>query len=156
MPADYAQRARDKLRKLRQTGSVSCYLIEFGNVVFTIPGMNENEKFYKFIQRLKHEVKLEVLKRTAANFEETARISLRVGSVLWNSKSQCQFSSANRDSQEIVNFQKDIENNACFTCHIPGCRPWKHRQPETYNITSNESGTHEELDNMSKTSKSFN
>ncbi len=88
MHADYARRARDKLRKLRQTGSVSHYLSEFRNVVLTIPGMNEDEKFEKFIQGLNHEVKLEVLKSTAANFEEAARISLRVGSFLWNSKSQ--------------------------------------------------------------------
>ncbi len=108
--------------------------------------MNEDEKFDKFIQGLKREVKLEVLKSTAANFEEAAGISFRVGNVLWNSKSQYKFSIANCASfptpMEIGNFEqsrkkkfssiknqrrKDIENNACFTCHIPGCRPWRHR-----------------------------
>ncbi len=23
--------------------------------------------------------------------------------------------------------QKDINNNACFVCHKPGSRPWKHK-----------------------------
>ncbi len=38
--ADWAQWVRDKARKLRQTGSVPCFLSEFRNVVLTIPGMN--------------------------------------------------------------------------------------------------------------------
>ena len=25
----------------------------------------------------------------------------------------------------------DLKNNACFTCHKPGCRPWKHLRRET-------------------------
>ena len=29
-----------------------------------------------------------------------------------------------------VQRERDLKNNACFTCHKPGCRPWKHVQGE--------------------------
>lgn len=31
--------------------------------------------------------------------------------------------------------QKDLQNNACFTCHKSGCRPWKHQNVEKKGTT---------------------
>jgi len=42
--------------------------------------------------------------------------------------------------------QKDLDNNACFTCHKPGCRPWKHRD----NVDTNNA----EADNVDQISDS--
>ncbi len=130
-------------------------------------GMTDEEKFDKFIQVLKHDVEIEVLKSTATKFEEAARISLRVSKVLWNRKSQFRVSNANITNSptpiEIGNFErsrsntnskasrqrpKDIESNACFIFNVPGCRPYKHKQPEANNLVSNEEGMIQESGDM--------
>lgn len=28
--------------------------------------------------------------------------------------------------------KKDLRNNACFTCHKAGCRPWKHGKKKPF------------------------
>ena len=34
--------------------------------------------------------------------------------------------------------KKDIANDACFLCHKPGCRSWKHTENATVNIIAME------------------
>lgn len=33
--------------------------------------------------------------------------------------------------------QRDLQNNACFLCHKPGCRPWKHDEEERERLNAN-------------------
>lgn len=48
VPDDHIRRARDRLRKLKQTTSVSKFLSEFRNVTLTIPDMADGEEWDKF------------------------------------------------------------------------------------------------------------
>ena len=80
---DHVRRARDRLRKLQQTTSVSKYLAEFRNIVLNIPDISNGEKWDRFCDGLKYEVRLEVMKSTLTSFEETAKIALRVDSAFW-------------------------------------------------------------------------
>lgn len=140
VPSDHVRRARDKLRRLRQTASVSKYLSEFRNCILTISDISEGELLDRFIQGLKSEVKIEVLKTQAANFEDATKVALRVDSALWSSshsRSSFATSSSTHDPMEIGNVQKrtseeqrrqralDLKNNACVVCHTKHCRPWK-------------------------------
>jgi len=84
VPEDHVRRARDKLRRLTQTTSVSKYLADFRNVVLTVPDITDSEKWDKFCAGLKYEVRLEVMKSAVTSFEDAARIALRVDSALWN------------------------------------------------------------------------
>lgn len=77
VPEDHVRRARDRLRKLKQSFSVSKYLSEFRNVIITIPDMSEGEKWDKFCSGLKHEVRIEVIESAATTFEDAAKIALR-------------------------------------------------------------------------------
>ena len=36
-----------------------------------------------------------------------------------------------------VQRQRDLLNNACFVCHKPGCRPWKHNDEECQMLGAN-------------------
>lgn len=147
VPEDHVRRARDKLRKMRQTTSVSKYLSDFRNVVLTIPGITDGEKWDKFCAGLKYEVRLEVMKSAVTDFDEAAKVALRVDSAIWSAfrgQSQKSGGSSSYDvptPMEIGNVEKsrdrhrkdprreeDYRNNACFKCHKVGCRPWKHEQ----------------------------
>lgn len=148
VPDDHVRRARDRLRKLHQTSSVSKYLSEFRNIIFTIPGMNDGEMWDKFCSGLKYEVRLEVMKSTVTSFEEAAKIALPVDSAIWGVSSQVGGSGGDAAGaaqaptpMEIGNFEdrgrsrkmegqrlKDYRNNAYFTYHKVGCRPWKHQK----------------------------
>jgi len=152
VPADYLRQAREKFRKLTQRYSASRYVSEFRNAILTLPDVTEGEKFEKFVQGLKHNVRMEVLKSTASTFEEACQIALRVDGVMWAHENFKRNNSQSTDEvvpMEIGNVQtrlnvrdsvvndqrkKDLENNACFVCHEPGCRPWKHREGQSNNI----------------------
>lgn len=109
--------------------------------------MTKGERFDKFVSGLKFEVRLEVMKSTVSSFEEATKIALRVDSALWSAQSvssvnnEVAADAAGPTAMEIGNVEgrrfqrrrgnnqqrvKDMRNNACFTCHKPGCRPWKH------------------------------
>jgi len=148
VPEDHVRRARDKLRRLTQTTSVSKYLADFRNVVLTVPDITDSEKWDKFCAGLKYEVRLEVMKSAVTSFEDAARIALRVDSALWNAghfpRSGQEGTGARAGGtdrptpMEIGNIEqqrgrrwdaqreKDYKRNACFKCHKVGCRPWKH------------------------------
>lgn len=66
VPADHIRRTLDRLRRLKQTTSVSEYLAEFRNCLLMINDMSEGERFDRFVQGLKHEVCLGVVKTQAA------------------------------------------------------------------------------------------
>ena len=146
VPADHVRRSREKFRRLKQTSSVSKYLSDFHNIVFTIPDVNEGERLDKFVDGLNHQIRLEVMKSTVNTFEDASKIALRVDSALNTfTKHPISGSSAAEGPtpMEIGNLEhrhdrrcgesqrtKDIRLNACFTCHKVGCRPWKHKTVE--------------------------
>ena len=149
VPQDSERRNRDKLRNLRQTGSVAGYLTTFRNLVIGIPGMNEDEKLDRFCSGLKNEVKLEVLKANPVDLNAAAQIALNVDNAFYGAgmfSRGSQSGSAGPAPMEIGNLENgthyrgksfkkgkkkktqrelDLANNACFTCHKKGCRPWK-------------------------------
>lgn len=152
VPDDHVRRARDRLRKLTQTTSVAKYLSEFRNIVLTIPGMNDGEMWDKFCSGLKYEVRIEVMKSTVATFDDAAKVALRVDSAIYGAgRPQAPAGSASPSQaptpMEIGNVEnragggrrfegqklKDYRNNACFTCHKVGCRPWKHQRRASAN-----------------------
>lgn len=65
VPADHVRRSRDRLRRLKQTTSFSKYLADFRNCSLMVSDMLDGERFDRFVQGLKHEVRLELLKTQA-------------------------------------------------------------------------------------------
>ena len=152
VPQNSERRNRDKLRVLRQTASVAGYLTAFRNLVIAIPGMNEAEKLDRFTAGLKNEVKIEVLKANPVDLNTASQIALNVDNAIYAAgmfNRNVFVGNAGPQPMEIGNVERgthyrgkafkkgkvnvnksqrkiDLENNACFTCHKPGCRPWKH------------------------------
>lgn len=164
VPTDHIRRARDKLRRLKQTKSVSHYLSEFRNILLTMADVTAGEKFDKFVAGLKREIRIEVMKSTVANFEEAAQIALRVDGALWSSQmiSKGGYHSNHDQTNDVVPMEignvegssrgskkdylqkkKDRARNACFICHKVGCRPWKHRKSEINNSSAVDNGEEE-------------
>lgn len=77
---DHLKRARDRLRNLKQTKSLAQYLGDFQNIVLTISRMHEDEKMDRFIQGLKHYVRIEMLMSHKESLDEDTRIALNVSS----------------------------------------------------------------------------
>ena len=152
VPQNSERRNRDKLRVLRQTASVAGYLTAFRNLVIAIPGMNEAEKLDRFTAGLKNEVKIEVLKANPPDFNTASQIALNVDNSFYGAgmfSRSVSSGGAGPAPMEIGNlegathyrgktFKKgkkgknkktqrdtDLANNACFSCHTKGCRPWK-------------------------------
>lgn len=134
----YAGRG-DKLRKLRQSSSVSTFLSEFRNLVLKIPDILQGENLDKYIEGLKYEVRVEVLKSNANTFEETASITSRVEGAIWTAGRLSAFHGSGASLQptpvEFGNINagrssrgdkaqrdKGLRHNACFKCYKTGCR----------------------------------
>ena len=146
VPKDSIVRARDRLYKLKQRTSVAIYLAEFRNIVIDILGISDSEKIARFTEGLKPHIFLEVRKASPHIFEEAAKIALYVDGAFYGagffSNHGFGYNSGFQTGpvpMEVGNFQrqnngkamsaermKDLKNNACFVCHQPGCRPWKH------------------------------
>ena len=155
VPKDSVDRARDKLRVLRQKTSVTAYLNDFRNIVISIPGISNDEKLDKFVSGLKPEVLLEVKKNRPADFESAAQIALTIDSALFSMNRYYQgnfgaSSSSGPQPMDIGNVEgnthyrgksfkpkgrgggmtkqrmNDLKQGLCFVCHKPGCRSWKH------------------------------
>ena len=134
VPYDSVQRSRDKLRRLVQRTSVSTYLSEFRNTIIAVPGMNEGEKVDRFVQGLKPQVRLEVMKAGVQSMKAASRIALNVDSAIFGSRmfqNRLHVSTSVPTPMEIGNMEQkrsDIKRDACFKCHKVGCRPWKCRK----------------------------
>lgn len=83
IPDDHIIRERDRLRSCRQKGSVAKYISEYRNLILAVPDISEGETFDRFVDGLKHNILLEVLKSTVANFEDATKVALIVDSALW-------------------------------------------------------------------------
>lgn len=167
IPADHKRRARDKLRRLKQTSSVEKYLSEYPNSTLQIGDMNEGEKVDRFVEGLKFNVRVEVLKTNSNSFEECARIALNVDSAIWRAKGgpsifhHNSFDKRGPTAMEIGNIngvppskaqreqrKKDLEDGACFRCHKAGCRPWKCRERRVNNIDIQSGDSEKEKDTV--------
>ena len=145
IPDDHVRRSRDKLRKLRQIGSVAKYLSDFRNLVLTIPVMTEGERLDRFTEGLKYDVRIEVLKSSVNTFDEATRIALRIDDAVWSASKGRLLKAPPADNKptpmeigsvESQNNKKkpgesqrarDQRVNACYVCHKVGCRAWKHQ-----------------------------
>ena len=177
VPKDSIVRARDRLYKLKQRTSVATYLAEFRNSVIDIPGISDSEKLARFTEGLKPHMLLEVRKASPTMFEEAAKIALDVDGAFYGagffSNRGFGFNTGFQTvpvPMEIGNVQRqingtamsaermrDLKNNACFVCHKPGCRPWKHNngknQQKRKTVQGNNTETHRSADNDSRPQK---
>lgn len=133
-----------------------------------VPDISEGENFDRFVDGLKHNVRLEVLKSTVATSEDATKIALRVDSALWTEyqsgrngyspfvgQQGSASDSTDPTPMELGNVDgrnrrpltanekeqryKNKQNDACFVCHTPKCRPYKCRQPKINNTEMQES-----------------
>lgn len=134
-------------------------MAEYRNAVLMIGNMLEDEKLDRFVEGLKYQVKVEVLKMNCSTFDDCARVALNVDSALWRARKESfgLFSNhGNHNSgpnpMEIGNVsgrplspgqceqrRTDLKNGACFKCHKRSCRPWRCQNPaklRTNNMTA--------------------
>lgn len=86
IPADHTRRAGDKLKQLKQIGSVERFVSEYRNLILMIGDMNDGEKVDRFVDGLKYNVRVEVLKTNCNSFEECARVALNIESAIWRAR----------------------------------------------------------------------
>lgn len=102
IPEDHTRRARDRLRKCRQSSSLSKYLNEFRNITISVGDILEGEKFDRFVYGLKPNVRIEVMKSTVNSFHEATKSFLRVDSALWNNQQKSRFDFSQNSQQGVV------------------------------------------------------
>ena len=78
--------AREKLRYLKQTSSVSQYLEKCLELTMKISDIGEAEKLDRFIAGLKQEVQLQVVLQQPKSFTVASNIAIAVDSVLYRNK----------------------------------------------------------------------
>lgn len=83
IPCDHVRRTIDKVPKLVRYTSVAKYLNAFRNLVLFILEMNVIENLDTFYPDLKPQLRLEVLKDSPANINDTARMALNVDGALF-------------------------------------------------------------------------
>lgn len=154
VPFDAERLARDRLHALRQVTSVIDYITKFRNIILTIPGMSESEKWDRFRMGLKPQVRLEVMKSGKTTFEEAARIALNVDSALYGAglfsgTPQSGFQKEYGQGpvpMDIGNIERQTGGetassksgkNKCWICKRSGCRSWKHSANERAKIGLN-------------------
>ena len=87
--------ARERLPSLKQTGRVRGYVNAFQKLVMQIPDMADGEKFWRFKEGLKVELRKEVTKEDCRTFEEAVRFVLRLDSL----ESKFDFKSSNNNNK---------------------------------------------------------
>jgi len=90
VPADYIRNARSKIRTLKQFKSVPEYLSEFRKIVLTITNIAEDEKLDKYLEGLREDIRLEVMKSSVITFEEEAQLSLTIDGALYGADQLCE------------------------------------------------------------------
>jgi hypothetical protein len=78
--------AREKLRHLKQTSSVSQYLEKFLELTMKISDIGEAEKLDRFVARLKQEVQLQLVLQQPRSFTVASKIAIAVDSVLYRNR----------------------------------------------------------------------
>ena len=80
-PLDSIRTARDRLAKLRQTGSVMSYTTQFQSICLEIPSITEDEQYDRFLRGLKDHIRKEIEFREPANLLELTRLAHRYDSL---------------------------------------------------------------------------
>lgn len=78
IPEDHIRMARYRLRDCRQKGSAAKCISEYRNIILAVPDISEGEKFDRFVDGLKQNVRMEVLKSAVATFEGETKVALSV------------------------------------------------------------------------------
>lgn len=158
VPSDHTRRARDRLRELKQTGSVEKYLSEYRNITLMINDVSEGEKVDRFVDGLKYNVRVELLEMNCVSFEESARIALNVDSAIWGARrgttgnrsygdasystvpTRMEVGNVNSSSKSGARGprKKDPEKGACYRCKKMGCRPWKSNPLRVNNVNQSQ------------------
>ncbi len=109
--------------------------------------MTESELFDKFVDGLKNEIKIEVVKSTVGTFEQAAQVALRIDGALYNANRLVRSNMGGLANgpvpMEIGNIEgsgvtknsknKGPKKGVCYVCKKEGCRPWKHDKPVQVN-----------------------
>lgn len=116
-----------------------------------IVDINEGEKVDRFVDGLKFNVRVEVLKTNCTSFEECARIALNIDSAIWRARrgqvgsysnsfensgpTPMEIGNVTRTLRDLAGQRKiDLSRGACFKCHKVACRPWKCGRPKVNNM----------------------
>src|ERR1700741_1007538 len=85
MPPNYQHHLRQQLRKLKQTGSVQEYGMNFRNLIGQIDEIAEIDKVTYFIEGLKPATKMEVAYQAPDNFEDAWALAIRFDTAMFSS-----------------------------------------------------------------------
>lgn len=121
-----------------------------------ISDINYGKKVDRFVDGLKFNVKVEVLKTNCSSFEECARIALNIDSAIWRARrgpSAFQYGNHGKSESTPMEIGKMtsgppikarpeqrkiyMEKGACFKCHKEWGRPWKCSQSCVNNVDAN-------------------
>lgn len=78
IPEDHDCRARDNLRKCKQTRCIYPYITKFRNAALLAEGISEEENWDRFVEGLKSHVSYEVCKDKCMTFQDAAKLALRI------------------------------------------------------------------------------
>lgn len=84
--ADHTNRAKDKQHKLRQLSPTEKYLFKCRNNVLIISNINEGKKMDHFVDALKYNVQVKVMKSSYSSFEKCTRTVFTIDSAIWRAE----------------------------------------------------------------------
>lgn len=87
IPAYYERSVMEKLKHCKQTGSATDYVKQLRRLVPSLPDISEREKWDKFVDGLKPNLRTEVCREPSMCFEEAAKLAVRMDLVLHAAKS---------------------------------------------------------------------
>src|SRR5690349_2627764 len=120
--ADTDRKAREELKNLRQIGRVSDYTAAFTNLTLTIPDLSEAEKFNRYLEGLKPEIRNEIrLRQVPTNLLDTMEAARRINEIrmeAYQGTSHHRFNS--KRHIHAMTDKKDLTRVTCFNCQKLG------------------------------------
>ena len=80
-PTTLAEDARQKLRTIKQQGSMHEYVTQFNKIIFRIPNITPEEKLHSFLYGLKAELRAHVVANAQDSYEDAIRLAQRLEAV---------------------------------------------------------------------------
>lgn len=102
-PKNAEESARDRLGKLRQTGSVAAYSHAFRTIMQELPDMHEGDAMHYFKKGLKEAVGIQVGLQRPTNLEEAEEMADTVDSILFEHRN---YYKPNSNQQTYRNFHR--------------------------------------------------
>jgi Ty3 transposon capsid-like protein len=157
-PANAAENAREKLGRLKQTGSVTAYAHAFRIIMQDLPDMHENDALHYFKKGLKENVAIQVGLRNPLNVPEAEQMAETIDNILFEHRgyreSSRNYSTPNRKPGGPVPMEIDAnvrrpltdrerdqmrKEGTCFYCregkHLARDCPKKGKKPaKLYNL----------------------